>query len=892
MADRINLPDIAARLRLDTTGFDRAFTRAQRSLQKSGQSVAATGRTLSRNLSLPLAAAGVASIKLAVDFETSMSRIQGLVGASQEQVAGWRDDILGLAGELPQAPRELAEALYFVTSSGIDASNAMDVVEKSARAAAAGLGETKTVADAVTSAINAYGAEAISAEEATDVLTATVREGKGEADELAGAIGRVIAPAQALGIEFHEVGGAMSSLTLLGLDASEAATGLRGIISSLIKPSDKARGTFEDLGLSVDKMREDVAKKGLLDTLISLRERIGDNKDAIGALFPNVRALNAFLILTGENAEQNTDIFAELADATGATDAAFEAASHTLGFRFQAAMSRVQAGAIRMGDIIAPIFADIASGVAGLVEGFGRLPSVVQKVALGFAGLLAVTGPLLTVVGTMVATFGKFARAIAITTGLLDALALVGTWDALSRGVEVTSRAQAVMGGLRVQTAALGRGLRSLVSAAIHPVTIAIAAAITAYTIWKRKKEQVRAETEAFTRALVDEKKGIEGSSDAALEAALRDREVLDDIRKAGIPLARVFSAIRGKVQLTYAEILKLEDTLGTFKKLTGFGSTAGEEINQLAAEFGDARIEADYLREAEKQEARATDAMGRRAAYAREQLSGQQRATRDAANALAGITDESDQAAAALQRVADAFEDAIGESLDVAEARIRVKEAFVELRKQLKRNSSTLDENTKKGRENKQAVIDLIRRIHDQAEAWAVATGNEEDANAIQKKQIEGLRQLKHDFPELTGFVQRYIDALRDAGAAARDLPTTIETRVKYKIPEIAIRTRRSTADGNTWFIRPEFLDAKVFHQGGTVPGQPGEERIIVAEAGERIRTRAQERALQGRMGGGSVTIQLYGHASDNEAMVRRVIREELGEEVAYDEQMGRMYR
>ena len=107
------------------------------------------------------------------------------------------------------------------TSAGFEGKEALDVLEASAKAAAAGLGETKQVADAVTSAVNAYGIENLSAARSTDILVATVREGKAEADSIAGALGQVLPAASELGVEFAELGGTIAALTRIGLGADQ-----------------------------------------------------------------------------------------------------------------------------------------------------------------------------------------------------------------------------------------------------------------------------------------------------------------------------------------------------------------------------------------------------------------------------------------------------------------------------------------------------------------------------------------------------------------------------------------------------------------------------------------------------------------------------------------------
>ena len=154
--------------------------------EAAGKRVGSAGRTLTRNISVPAAAAGAISVKMAMDFEESMTKIQNLVGASSDQVGSGRKEMLKLGPELGKSPQELADALYFVTSSGIEAADAMEVLTVTAKASAIGLGETKVVADAVTSAMNAYKKSGLSAADATNVLRQGGQAREGRARGLGG----------------------------------------------------------------------------------------------------------------------------------------------------------------------------------------------------------------------------------------------------------------------------------------------------------------------------------------------------------------------------------------------------------------------------------------------------------------------------------------------------------------------------------------------------------------------------------------------------------------------------------------------------------------------------------------------------------------------------------
>ena len=127
--------------------WQKNLNKAQKSMHRFASNMQRMGRTMTTFVTAPIVAAGGASLKMAADFESSMSKIEGLVGVARSEVDRMKESVLDLAGPTAKAPQELADALFFVTSAGFRGADAMDVLEKSAKASAAGLGETKQVAD-------------------------------------------------------------------------------------------------------------------------------------------------------------------------------------------------------------------------------------------------------------------------------------------------------------------------------------------------------------------------------------------------------------------------------------------------------------------------------------------------------------------------------------------------------------------------------------------------------------------------------------------------------------------------------------------------------------------------------------------------------------------------
>ena len=67
------------------------------------------------------------------------------------------------------------------------------------------------------------------------------------------------------------------------------------------------------------------------------------------------------------------------------------------------------------------------------------------------------------------------------------------------------------------------------------------------------------------------------------------------------------------------------------------------------------------------------------------------------------------------------------------------------------------------------------------------------------------------------------------------------------------------------------------LFHEGGVVPGAAGQERLIVAQAGEVVLNRAQQQALAGGGGGATINMQLTGNVDDATLRAMRRYADEL---------------
>ena len=439
---------LRVRLQGDAKQLNASLKTASSRLQAFGAKANAIGAQL-RSISIPLAIAGGAAVKMAADFDKSMTQIKSLVGVAGAEVDAMGERAKKMASDTGTSANEAAEALFFITSAGLRGEEAMQVLGASLKAAAVGLGDTKTVADLATSAMNAYGSSVLSATDATDVMVSAVREGKLEASELAGSMGRVLPIASAMGVSFNEVGAAFAALSRTGTNAAEAATQIRGIFSSLLKPTTDAEEALNEMGLSAKGLREQLREEGLLSTLQTLKENFDGNDMAAQRVFGNVRALSGIMDLLGANAGTTNEIFNRMTDSLGATNTAFGELAESSEFKLRKAINETKNSFMETGQVLLeallPHLQDLAETLTDLFKKFRSLDEDAQKNIITLGEIIVVAPLVVTAVGSMATAFGTLGKMVAFLTGeamlprlakLLTSVASVGAIPLLFGGDE------------------------------------------------------------------------------------------------------------------------------------------------------------------------------------------------------------------------------------------------------------------------------------------------------------------------------------------------------------------------------------------------------------------------------------------------------------------------
>jgi len=517
----------------DASKLNATLQTASGRLKSFGKSTTAIGKSLQTRLALPLALAGGAAIKMATDFDKSMTKVKSLVGIAGDEVDAMGAKAKTMANEFGVSSSKAAEALFFITSAGLRGDEAMQTLEASLKASAVGLGETATIADLATSAMNAYGSDSLGAAQATDVLTAAVREGKLSSEDLAGAMGSVLPVASNMGVQFHEVGAAFAAMSRTGTDAASGATQLNAILSGLLKPTKQAEDALNSMGLSSSGLKQQIKDEGLLSTLNTLKTAFDSNADAAQVVFPNIRALKGVLDLLGSGVEVNRGIFERMNNTMGMTQTAFDATAQSAEFRLRKAMnsskeSFAQLGATLLTGLL-PIFEQVSTVIQNVFNSFFNLDEGTQKLILGLGAFAVVLPTIITLIGSLTTLIGALLSPVGLVAAALAGVAYIiyKNWgEVLPVVVGLYNQFVDLFNGSEILRKAIF-GLKAVFASVFIAAKAQVMRFVNIFkTMWKVIKE--------FSE------KGFKGSFGDVIEQGIKDDAQI--VKDAGTEIGQTFS--------------------------------------------------------------------------------------------------------------------------------------------------------------------------------------------------------------------------------------------------------------------------------------------------------------------------------------------------------------
>ena len=285
-------------------------------------------------------------------FQQSMKEVATLSSGIKGSLTDFMNSVIDMTREVPVGAVESAKALYQIVSAGHDGADAMNILKVSAKAAIGGVTETATSADAITTILNAYKKGASEAENISDMLFTTAKLGKTTMGELGRSIAQAAPIASSFGIDIEDVLAAVVSITKQGVPTAEAMTKIRAAIM----------GTANHLG--------DAAFSGrsFQEALQLIYNEANGSTTKMKELLGTDEALQAALMITGQNAVGAASDLEQMKNATGAAEAAFKEMASSAENQMKLLGNNITAALRPMGEAILKEISSIATAFNNAFE--------------------------------------------------------------------------------------------------------------------------------------------------------------------------------------------------------------------------------------------------------------------------------------------------------------------------------------------------------------------------------------------------------------------------------------------------------------------------------------------------------------------------------------------
>jgi TP901 family phage tail tape measure protein len=386
---------------------------------------------------------GVTAVKMAGDFQSSMTRLVTSAGELPQNLAMVSAGILKMSVDTATSTDQLSSAMYYVESSSYHGAAGLQVLTAAAQGAKTENADLTTVSKALLGVMTNYSLPANQATSAMNGLVAVVQNGTTSLQDLSSSMGAVLPTAASLHLSFAQVGGALDTMTSKLVPPQQAAQNLAHVLLALSAPSAVATKSMIGVGLSSQQVKDALVSGGLPGAFQLI-------EDHVGSKFPagSVAYITAMKNITGglvgyklaaqlsgpalKATEQDTaKIAAAMKNGSGAV-MGFTDVQGTFNFKMDQAKQATSALMITIGTALLPVVTSLVSNIAPLIARFAdwlTKSGALQAIA---GGLSAALGGLGTAISTVVGWGMQFASflqhnelAMDVFKGLLIATALV-----------------------------------------------------------------------------------------------------------------------------------------------------------------------------------------------------------------------------------------------------------------------------------------------------------------------------------------------------------------------------------------------------------------------------------------------------------------------------------
>jgi TP901 family phage tail tape measure protein len=405
---------------------------AGKAMTKFGSQLQWTGRQLTYNFTMPLALAGYAGTKFALDNERAMTRVIKVYGdgsMASTQIKN-ETDALGRAFEVLSEKYGIArdETIGIAAdwaAAGASGASLAKQVQLTMETMILGEMDAATATSSLIAIQAQYGFSTAELSDTIAVLNAVENQTGTTMDDLIQSMSRSAGVARAAGVDVAHLAAMTAALTPAAGSAAQAGNALKTIISRLLSPTGDAQ---DILGLMNIRLTDMSWKSADADTrlhILSQRfEGLSDaQKGVVSATIASRYQINKFEVLMqaiaddGKEAGTQMSYYYKALQAASDRTKTYNILNAELNAVLDSSPKKMDRIKVMLQNTLAdvmqpllPVIIGIAGAFAKLGKAFNDLNPSTQKLIVFGLLFLAVLGPLVTRIGAVILLFGTLTR--------------------------------------------------------------------------------------------------------------------------------------------------------------------------------------------------------------------------------------------------------------------------------------------------------------------------------------------------------------------------------------------------------------------------------------------------------------------------------------------------
>ena len=437
---------------------------AGQKMEAVGNSIAGAGKKM-MGVTTVIGGVGVAAVKTAADFDSAMSQVATVSGATGKDFDALRNKAREMGAKTKFSATEAAEAMNYMAMAGWKTEDMLSGIEGIMNLAAASGEDLATTSDIVTDALTAFGLSAKDSCRFADILAAASSNANTNVSMM-GETFKYCAPiAGALGFSAEDTAEAIGLMANAGIKSSQAGTALRTIMNNLagdVKISGKAIGD-----VTIATTNADGSMRDLSDILADCRSAFGNltesEKAQAAESLVGKNAMSGFLALMNAGEGDIEKLSSAIENCDGSAEKMAMTMQDNLAGQLTILKSQLQELAISFGDILMPAIRSIVSKLQGFVDKLNGMDEGTKRTIVTIALLVASIGPLLIIIGTAISKIGVAMQGFVKLANGISKLKV-----AVQGGTGVLGKLGAALGGISAPVLAVVAVIAVLAAAFVH----------------------------------------------------------------------------------------------------------------------------------------------------------------------------------------------------------------------------------------------------------------------------------------------------------------------------------------------------------------------------------------------------------------------------------------